>query len=133
MTAHNHDLLTNTGLEVPISVLWNAVNLIVTDSFFTASRRYKVVDIRGRIQTAGVGGACTGVIRKVPSGTAIGSGTLLHTGTFDFAGSVNTNQALTLSSTATDLELAVGDSIGLVLTGTPTTAAGNITVTLVPN
>lgn len=133
MTVHNHDNGTNTGLEIPVSVQWNAVNLLVTQAFFTATRRYKVVGIGGRPVVAGVGGACTFVIRKAASTVAIGSGTLLHTGSFNVAATADTNQTLTLSATASDLEIAAGDTIGLVLTGVPTSAVGVATVTLVPN
>ncbi len=133
MSDHTHAQLTDKGLEVTCHVMWNAVNLAVDQSFFTASRRWKAVDIRGRVDVAGTGGACTAIVRKVPSGTALASGTALHTGTFNLVGTVVTNQTLTLSGTPADLEIAVGDSIVFDLTGTPTTAVGSITVTLIPN
>ena len=63
---------------------------------------------------------------------AIGSGTALHTGTFDIVGTADANQVVSLSATVADVTLAAGDSIGYVLTGTATSAVGNVTITLVP-
>lgn len=132
MTAHNHDNATDKGLEIAISFVWNGVNLIVTNTFFTATRRWKVVGIRGRVTTSATVATPTFILYRAPSGTAIASGTTLHTGTFDLVGTPDTNQTLTLAAAA-NLEVAVGNSIGLALTGTATTAAGTVTVTLVPN
>lgn len=103
-----------------------------TVSFFTAHRNYVVQDISGRVDVAGTGGACTISIYSVPSGTAIASGTLLHTGTYNIVGTANTRQTLTLSTSATALAIPSGNSIGLVVTGTPTSAVGHVTVTLSP-
>ena len=101
-------------------------------TIFTADRPYVVKAIRGRVDVAGTGGACTAVLRKVPSGTAITSGTALHTGSYNLVGTANAQQALTLSTTASDLLLAAGDSIAYDLTGTATSAVGNLSVTLNP-
>lgn len=98
---------------------------------FTASRAMRVKSIVGRLEVANAG-ASTVVFRKAPSGTAIGSGTLLHSGSFNAAGTPATNQTLTLSGTSANLELAVGDSIGVVATGTWILAAGGITVWMTP-
>lgn len=117
--------------EFAATYAWNGVNLVVTAAFFTALRVWRVTAIRGRVTTAGIGGAATFIVYKAPSATAIGSGTALHTGSFDLVGTANGNQTLTLSSTASDLLLAVGDSIGLVLAGVPTSAAGALTIEMV--
>ena len=101
-------------------------------SFFVADRAYVVKGIRGVTDVAGTGGACTAVIRKVPSGTALASGTALHSGTYNLVGTVATNQALTLSTTASDLLLAAGDRLAFDLTGTATSAIGAVSVTLAP-
>lgn len=105
---------------------------IVDCTMFTADRPVVVKGIRGRVDVAGTGGACTAQIRKVPSGTALTSGTVLHSGTYNLVGTAAAQQALTLSTTASDLLLAVGDSICFDLTGTPTSAVGAITVHLSP-
>lgn len=101
--------------------------------FFVATRSVRVEAITGRVTVAGTdGSAVTAVVRKVPSGTAITSGTALHSGSFDLKGTANTNQALTLSTTASDLILAAGDCLAVDFTGTLTSATGAITVGMNP-
>lgn len=118
------------GGFLPLTLKYTAT--IVDCTMFTADRPYVVKAIRGRVDVAGTGGACTATIRKVASGTAITSGTALHTGTYNLVGTVNTQQALTLSTTASDLLLAAGDSICFDMTGTATSAVGAISVHLSP-
>lgn len=118
------------GGFLPLTLNYTAT--IVDCTMFTADRPYVVKAIRGRVDVAGTGGACTATIRKVASGTAITSGTALHTGTYNLVGTVNTQQALTLSTTASDLLLAAGDSICFDMTGTATSAVGAISVHLSP-
>lgn len=102
-------------------------------SFFVADRVYVVKGIRGVVDVAGSdGSAVTATIRKVPDGTALASGTALHTGTFNLKGTAATNQSLTLSATATDLQLYAGDRLAVDMTGTATAAIGAITVNLAP-
>ena len=132
MSMHGHQQATDTGLEITASYQWNAVSLLITIPFFTATRRWKVAGIAGRVLVAGAGGACTFVVNKAPSGTTLGNGTALNTGSFNVVGSADGVQTLTLAAAA-NLEIAIGDSIGIVLTGTPTAAVGTVTVTLVPN
>lgn len=115
-----------------IPVVLNYAATTVDCTMFTADRPYVVKAIRGRVDVAGTGGACTATIRKVPSGTALTSGTALHTGSFNLVGTAATQQALTLSTTASDLLLAAGDSICFDLTGTATSAVGAISVALCP-
>lgn len=118
------------GGFLPITLNYTASTVDCT--LFTADRPYVVKAIRGRVDVAGTGGACTATIRKVPSGTALTSGTALHTGTYNLVGTAATQQTLTLSTTASDLLLAAGDSICYDLTGTATSAVGAISVTLNP-
>lgn len=115
---------------VPVSVNYNVP--AADTSFFTADRAYEVVGIRGTPDVAGTGGACTAVVRKVPSGTAITSGTALHSSSYNLVGTVNTAQTLTLSTTASDLLIAAGDRIAIDYTGTATSAIGSVTVHLAP-
>jgi hypothetical protein len=101
--------------------------------FFVATRPYRVKAISARPTAAGTdSGAVSAVIKKAASGTAITSGTALHSGSIDLKGTANTVQDLTLSTTSTDLDIADGDAIGIDFTGTLTTAAGVVTVTLAP-
>ncbi len=124
-------LFINDSAELEVIQL-NYIASLVTQTIYTAARPVKVMSIIGRVRVAGTGGACTISFYKVPSGTAVGSGTLLHSGSYNLVGTVDTNQVLTLSATAGALDLATGDSIGYVLTGTATSAVGNVTIGLQP-
>lgn len=115
-------------LNVPITYTATTADT----SFFVASRSYVVKSIIGRVDVLGTGGACTAVIRKAPSGTAGTSGTLLHSGSHNLVGTISTNQTLTLSTTEGAIRLAAGDCLYYDLTGTATSAVGNITVCLAP-
>ena len=105
---------------------------LVTQKVWVAPRACIVVDIRGATRVAGSGGACSIQFFKAASGVAVGSGTLLHAGTFDLVGTADTNQVLTLVPDNAKLTLAAGDSIGYVLTGTATSAVGCVAVTIEP-
>lgn len=115
---------------LPVTIPYTAS--IVDSSLFTAYRPMTVASIIGRVDVLGTGGACTAIIRKVPSGTIGTSGTALHSGTYNLVGTINTNQTLTLSATAGVVQMAAGDSLYFDLTGTPTSAVGNVTVMLRP-
>lgn len=109
------------------------VSTSVDNIHFVASRRYIVKAITWRPEVAGTdGSAVTAVVKKAASGTAIASGTALHSGTANLKGTAATNQALTLSTTATDLIIPAGTAIGLDFTGTLTAAVGCVTVALCP-
>lgn len=102
-------------------------------SFFVACRDYRVKAIIGRPLVVGSdGSAVTAVVKKAPSGTAIASGTALHSSSYDMKGTINTNQSLTVSTTLSDLAIAAGDAIGIDTTGTMTAARGVISVLLEP-
>lgn len=103
-------------------------------TFFTAVRAVQVKGITARVDVAGTdGSAVTATFFKCPSGTAVGSGSALHSGTFNLKGTANANQTLTLTGTLAALKLAAGDSIGVVITGIPTSAVGSVTLSLTPN
>lgn len=105
----------------------------VDAAFFVAPRAMRVEAINGRVTVAGTdASAVTAQVRKVPSGTAITSGTVLHSSTFNLKGTANTNQALTLSTTAATLLLAAGDCLAIDFTGTLTSATGAFTVGMTP-
>ena len=78
------------------------------------------------------GSAVTGLVKKAPSGTAIASGTAISSTTIDFKGTINTNQALAVTATAADANLAAGDAVGIDTTGTMTAARGCATLWFVP-
>lgn len=120
----------NSGIN-NVSIEYNASS--VSKASFVAVRAYRVKGITGRVTVAGTDlGAVTLTVVKVASGTAIASGTALHSGTMDLKGTANTNQALTLSTTRSDLDIAAGDCIGIVLAGTLTAATGTVTISLAP-
>lgn len=117
------------GGFVPVNIEYGAAS--VDKIAFVADRAYKVKAIRGRVEVAGTdAGAVTAVIKKAASGTAIASGTALHSSTFNLKGAAATNQTLTVSTTETDTDIAAGDCIGIDFTGTLTAATGVVTVTL---
>lgn len=120
------------GGFIPVSTFYTATSS-ATMSFFSANRNYVVQDITGRVDVSGTGGACTLSIYSAPSGTAIAAGTLIHSGSFNVAGTANTKQVLTLSTPALSLVIPAGSVLGLVVTGIATSAIGSITVTLNPS
>jgi hypothetical protein len=121
----------DAGGFVPICIAYDAA--AVDRAFFTATRKYVVTGIIGRPTVIGSdGGAVTAVAKKAPSGTAIASGTALHSSTYNLKGTAHTNQSLTLSTTESDLVIAAGTSIGLDFTGTLTAAVGVVTIMLAP-
>ena len=119
------------GAFLSINIEYNAS--AVDKVAFVATRRYIVKAITGRPTVAGTdGGAVTAVIKKAASATAITSGTALHASTYNLKGTADTIQALTLSTTASDLEIPSGTAIGIDFTGTLTSATGVVSVVLAP-
>jgi type IV secretory pathway VirB10-like protein len=83
--------------------------------------------VRERHATAGNdAGAVTTMLKKVPSGTAAGSGTDMLASGINLKATANTNQSGTLHATQANYQLAAGDGLACVLTGTPTTLAGMV-------
>ena len=114
----------------PVSFVYSAPD---DQAFFVANRAYRVIAITFRPLVVGSdGSAVTAVLKKAASGTAIASGTALNSNAIDLKGTVNTNQAGTLSATSADLDIASGDAIGIDVTGTTTAARGVVTVLLSP-
>ncbi len=113
-----------------VSVNYTAA--IVTQKVFIAPIALRLVSIQGATRVAGSGGASTFSFYKSGDGVAVGSGTLLHTGSFNIAGTADTNQYLTLAANADSLLFNPGDSFGHVLAGTPTDAVGSYTATFEP-
>jgi hypothetical protein len=104
----------------------------VTQAAWIAQFPCRVVAITGRPRVAGSGGACTFQFYKCASTIAAASGTLLHSGSFDVAGTADTNQSLTMVAGVPTRSFVAGDSLNVVLTGTPTSAVGVITITVDP-
>lgn len=110
----------------------NYVAALVTQKVFVAPFALRITGINGATRVAGSGGAATISFYKAADGIAVGSGTLLHDGSFNLVGTADTNQPLTLVTNQDTLALAAGDSIGYVLTGTATSAVGSVTITVEP-
>ena len=118
------------GGFIPVNMPYTAAT--ADGSFWTADRAYVVKSITGRVDVLGTGGAATVIIRKAPSGTIGTSGTALHSGSYNLVGTINANQTLTLSTTEGALRIAAGDCLYYDLTGTATSAVGNISLSLAP-
>lgn len=110
----------------------NYVAALVTQKVFVAPIACVVTAIQGATRVAGSGGAATISFYKAADAIAVGSGTLLHSGSFNLVGTADTNQYLTLVTNPDSLQLAAGDSIGYVLSGTATSAVGTVTITVEP-
>ena len=97
--------------------------------FWIAPAKCVVDSVEAEWRVAGGSGA-TVTVHKVPSGTAVDSGTGLHTA-IATSGTAATTTAGVLSATAATLELAAGDRLQLVDAGTLTNLADlNVTVGL---
>jgi hypothetical protein len=117
------------GIQLSASVEYVAAS--VDKRFFVAPVACTVQKVTLCVTAAGSdGGAVTAMIEKVPSGTAIGSGTDVLASALNLKSTANTNAAGTLHGTAGNLALAAGDALAVDFTGTLTAATGVITVVL---
>lgn len=119
-------------LSLPYSAITNTSGAFLTVSSHVLTRRMIVKAITGVPDTAS-SNAVTATVYKAASGTALGSGVALHSGTYNLQGTAATNQSLTLSAVSGALDVAAGSRIGFVISGTPGAAGvGVITVMLAP-
>ncbi len=117
--------------SVSATFAWDGAS--VDRAFFLAGRAYRVKSISARVRVVGSdAGAVTAEIRKAGSTVAPASGTILHSGTINLKGTADTNQAITLVTTAATLALAAGDALVIDFTGVLTAAIGLVTVLLEP-
>lgn len=98
-------------------------------SFFIVPYPITISQIQA-VYTVTNGGALTLYVEKLTGTNAPGSGTSVQTGTFNLNTTANTNQTAVLTPTIGVIQLATGDRLGLVKTGTLTSIA-NLTVTLI--
>jgi hypothetical protein len=117
------------GIRHAIS-LPNFAAATVAQLFWTAPKACKIIRVYERHGTA-AGQAGTLQIEKVPSGTAIGSGTVALATAIDLAGTANTNQKVSALTTAAAI-LAEGDSLATKLASGAATslAASSLTVVI---
>lgn len=115
-----------TGMTQTISYVYNAPADTI---FWIAPRACRVKSITVRPRVVGSdASAVTLAVKKAASGTAPASGTALHSSTADLKGTADTDQALTLTATLADLNLAAGTALCADVTGTTTAATGVVAV-----
>ena len=113
--------LTREKLIVTANVPAGAAAADLDGLFFIASQAWEVIRVVERHGTAGNdAGAVTLMVKKVPSGTAKAAGTDVLASGINLKATADTNQVGTLSATAANRQLADGDALGLVPTGTLT-------------
>lgn len=118
--------------NVPVSVGWPAAldphNIVIA----TINQASTITAIIG-VNEVLVGAAATVEVYKAGSTVSCGSGTILHSGSFNANASLDTNQSLTVTTSS----LAAGDRICLQTTGganwTSGAGIGTITVFLAPS
>jgi hypothetical protein len=102
---------------------------------FTADRAYQVtsVDFMQSVIEA-TSSTTTVMVKKVPSGTVIGSGSDVLAAALNLKTGVtaNTKQSVALNATTGNLQLAAGDSLALDFTNALTEYIGSCTITLKP-
>jgi hypothetical protein len=100
------------------------------DIFHTATRREKVTVI-SEVHATAAGQAGTITVERLQGTEAPGSGDdLLGTTKIDAAGTINTVQTATLTSTTTNLVLEVGNRLALKVASGATTTLANACVTV---
>lgn len=133
MADQNRALGVETSTTCAKTIQYNYISTLVTQAIWVAPWPCIVTHIQGRPRVAGSDGSAVSLsFYKVPDATAVASGTLLHTGSYDMKGTADTNQTLTLVGNADSLTLKAGDALGYALTGTATSAVGTVTVTVEP-
>lgn len=116
-------------------MFWNAnsnsAGTFLAVSGFITPRRMIVKSIQYVNDTAATN-AVTLTVFRAPSGTAIGSGTALHSSTANLQLAANTVANLAISSAAA-ADLPAGTRVGFVISAAPGAAGvGTITLTLAP-
>jgi hypothetical protein len=118
------------GVTLPIAVRVPSTDAATaanyTAPFFIANTRdYELLDVRERHETAGSdGGDVTVMLKKVPSGTAPASGSDMLSAEINLKATANINQTGSITTTSANRVLKQGESMALIVTGTPTDVAG---------
>lgn len=116
--------------KVPREVYVTVGNLGATSTSFTAfisDDAYQVVGVTTIFGTASSAGTLN--VEVAADGVAAGSGTAVLTGTVALTGTANTKKAGTLTTNVTNLQVAAGSHINILLGGTLTSLA-NCAVTI---
>ena len=124
------------GAFVVVTLSWSAITN-TSGAFLTVSgpimQRRMIVKAIQYVNDTVASNAVTATLKKAASGTALGSGTALHSSTASLQTTAATPTSLTLSTTASDLDIAAGTRFGFIISGTPGAAGvGSFTITLAP-
>lgn len=127
------DKLTVGGVIVPqtktLSFPLNALNIAVSSALFVADEAYQITSVKASWGVASV--SMVFDIEKLTGTTVPGAGTSLLQSTIDTSGAANTVNTGSLTGTTADLQLAVGNRIGIKISGTITSLVGMVlTLTL---
>lgn len=120
------DGLTVNSVIVPV-VQYFSFPIFVTDlskTIFTAVEAFQVTSVRAVFEVASVSGAIT--VEKLTGTTAPGGGTAMLTGTLSLVGTADAVLSGALTATTSVLQLAAGNRIGIVLSGTLTSLIGAV-------
>jgi hypothetical protein len=114
----------------PIQVVINgAATTTNYSTVFIADRPYQVISVQEIHAVASTGGATTlDVTKDVGTGAPASGSSVLNGTTFNLAATANTLQTILSVNTGVST-LAVGDRLGLKLTGTPTSMT-NVTLVI---
>lgn len=114
-----------TTLSFPL----NALNIATSSALFIADTAYQVTAVRAAWGVVSLSLSIN--VEKLTGTTAPGSGTTLLSGAIDTSTTANTVNSGTLTGTTEDLKLAIGDRLGLKLSGVITGLVGMVvTITL---
>lgn len=123
----NFTELYNTVLlsvHIPAHASKTVYNLFIADQTYVVKSVRVVPDV---VQ----GGALTATINKATGTAAPAAATTpVHTSSANLNTTVNAVQTLTLTSTTADLALAIGDRLGLVLSGALTAGSATVSIRL---
>jgi hypothetical protein len=101
--------------------------------FFVADRPYFIVSAVARIIVAGTDpGVVTAQIRKANNTASLPAGAVLHAGTINLKGAVDTNQVVALVANEGTRTIQTNWSVGMDVTGVTTAARGVVSLLLLP-
>jgi hypothetical protein len=115
--------LGRVRIVVPIQAAAEGID----QNVFIADQAYQLISVAEVHSVAGGAGA-TAAIMKCTGTQAASAGVNMLTAAFDLTTTANTNVSGTLSATAANTALAVGDRINIDFSGTITPLAGSVVV-----
>lgn len=128
----NQSDLTNKSLIVTYTLEGLLAQTASNYSIFFMAPFSMTVSLIQEVHTTANGGALTLGVEKLTGTTAPGSGVNITATTFNLNATANTPQTVRLSTVIGSVQMAQGDRLSLVKTGTPISIA-NILLTLIIN